>query len=80
MGDRDTVVIGGLSVRYLIDASATRGVGLFELTVEAGSFVPPPHSHADNHEVVYGLSGTLRYSVDGEIMARYRLEVAVPAG
>ncbi len=61
----DGVTIGGLTVDYLVDGSASRSVGMFELTVGPGSFVPPPHSHADNDEYVYGLAGTLRYTVDG---------------
>ncbi len=39
-------------------------MGVFELTVPAGSNVPPPHSHSKNEECVYVLDGTLRYSVD----------------
>ena len=66
MERRDVVAIDGLTVDYLVDGSATRSVGMFELTVGPGSFVPPPHSHADNDEYVYGLAGTLRYSVDGQ--------------
>jgi uncharacterized cupin superfamily protein len=62
----DAVKIAGLTIDYLVDGSATRTVGMFELTVEPGSFVPPPHSHADNDEYVYGLAGTLRCSLDGE--------------
>jgi hypothetical protein len=28
--------------------------GLFEIKVPAGARVPPPHSHTDNEECVYG--------------------------
>ena len=59
--------IGGLTINYLIDGTVSgSGMGAFELTVEPGSRVPPPHSHSHNEELVYVLEGTLRYSVDGE--------------
>jgi quercetin dioxygenase-like cupin family protein len=57
--------VGQLSIRYLIDGTATGGMGVFELTVPPQSHVPPPHSHTHNEECVYVLDGTLRYSVDG---------------
>jgi quercetin dioxygenase-like cupin family protein len=60
----ETVKVGELEIRYLIDGAAHAGMGVFELTVPAGSNVPPPHSHAYNEECVYVLEGTLRYSVD----------------
>ncbi len=61
----DPVMIGGLTVRYLIDGAATKSMGVFELSVEPGANVPPPHSHTLNEECVYCLEGILRYSVDG---------------
>ena len=63
----DTIQLGAgtLSVRYLIDGSATGGMGVFELTVAPNGKVPPPHSHTNNEECAYVLEGTLRYSVDG---------------
>ena len=60
----DTIEVGKLAIRYLIDGAATGGMGVFELTVPAGSNVPPPHSHTRNEECVYVLEGMLRYSVD----------------
>jgi quercetin dioxygenase-like cupin family protein len=64
MTQPETVKIGQLEVRYLIDGAAHASMGVFELTVPAGSNVPPPHSHGYNEECVYVLEGTLRYSVD----------------
>lgn len=61
----EPIEIGGLTIRYLIDGTATGGMGVFELTVQPGSRVPPPHSHTHNEECVYVLEGTLRYAVDG---------------
>lgn len=64
MTSPESIKIGQLEIRYLIDGAAHAGLGVFELTVPAGSNVPPPHSHAYNEECVYVLEGTLRYSVD----------------
>ena len=64
MTQEETVRIGPLEIRYLIDGAARGGLGVFELTVPAGSMVPPPHSHTHNEECVYVLEGTLRYAVD----------------
>lgn len=66
MTSSDPIKVGQLEIRYLIDGTAGGGLGVFELTVPAGSNVPPPHSHTFNEECVYVLAGTLRYSVDGE--------------
>jgi quercetin dioxygenase-like cupin family protein len=66
MTPSDPIKAGQLEIRYLIDGAAQGGLGVFELTVPAGSNVPPPHSHTFNEECVYVLAGTLRYSVDGE--------------
>ena len=64
MSQQPVIKLGRLEVRYLIDGTAHGGMGVFELTVPAGSNVPPPHSHTHNEECVYVLDGTLRYSVD----------------
>ncbi len=67
MAQSGSIKVGQLEIRYLIDGAAAGGLGMFELTVPAGSNVPPPHSHTFNEECVYVLQGTLRYSVDGEV-------------
>ena len=61
---QDSITIGQLRIRYLIDGTATGGMGVFEMDVPAGSNVPPPHSHTANEECVYVLGGMLRYAVD----------------
>ncbi|MHA3084370.1 cupin domain-containing protein [Acinetobacter sp. ANC 5383] len=64
MTQPELVKIGKLEIKYLIDGSVHKGIGLFELTVPSGSNVPPPHSHIHNEECIYVLEGILRYSVD----------------
>ena len=61
---REPIMVGQLSIRYLIDGSATGGMGVFELGVPPDSNVPPPHSHTANEECVYVLEGVLRYAVN----------------
>jgi uncharacterized cupin superfamily protein len=53
-----------MSIRYLIDGTATGGMGIFELNVPPQANVPPPHSHTGSEECVYVLEGMLRYAVD----------------
>jgi len=65
--NRQSIKVGLLEINYLVDGAEKGGLGVFELTVPAGANVPPPHSHTDNEECVYVLSGVLRYSVDSEI-------------
>lgn len=64
--NEDVIRLGGIGVRYLVDGSATRSQGMFELTVQPQSPVPPPHSHTDNDEMIYVLDGALRCTLDGE--------------
>jgi mannose-6-phosphate isomerase-like protein (cupin superfamily) len=66
-GAGESITVGQLNIRYLIDGSATGGMGVFELTVPTNAPVPPPHSHTHNEECVYVLAGRLRYSVDGVV-------------
>jgi quercetin dioxygenase-like cupin family protein len=65
MTQSQPIKLGQMTINYLVDGSATGGMGVFELTVPPGSNVPPPHSHSNNDECVYVLEGRLRYSVDG---------------
>ena len=62
----EVIKAGQLEIRYLVDGSATAGLGVFELTVPPGAKVPPPHSHRDNEEFFYVVEGSVTYSVDGE--------------
>ncbi|MGV3570585.1 MAG: cupin domain-containing protein [Ramlibacter sp.] len=61
----ETVRIGQLEIRYLVDGSGAGHSGLFEMTLPPRANVPPAHSHADAEEMLYVLEGRLRHSVDG---------------
>jgi quercetin dioxygenase-like cupin family protein len=62
----DVIKVGQLEVRYLLDGTASQGLGVFELTVPPGANVPPPHSHTLNEEFFYVLEGSMRYTVDDQ--------------
>lgn len=64
MTQPEPITVGQLKINYLIDGTASAGMGVFELTLPPDSNVPPPHSHSKNDECVYVLEGILRYSVD----------------
>jgi quercetin dioxygenase-like cupin family protein len=60
--------LNGMQVRFLLDAADTGGAAtVFEVDVPAGGMAPPPHSHDGFDETVYGLTGTVTYTVDGEV-------------
>ena len=62
----NTIQIGQIEIRYIQEAGNGCQMGCFEMRVPPGSNVPPPHSHANNEELVYVLEGVLRYTVGGE--------------
>ncbi len=60
----DIVRIGALTLKFLIDDKASNGtMMLFEVTVPEQAKVPAPHYHREVDEAVYGLSGTLTFTV-----------------
>ena len=63
----DTIIVGGLGVRFLVEAADSNGsAALFECDVPANSRMPAPHSHDGFEETIYGLTGTTTWTVDGE--------------
>ncbi len=67
----DVVRIGSLELRFLVDELQSGGsMVMFELVVPPGARVPAPHYHREVDEVVYGLQGTLTFTLDG---ARHEL-------
>ena len=62
----EEIRIGELGIRFLLEGDASGGsVVLFEFSVPAGARVPIAHSHDAYEETVYGLEGTLTWTVDG---------------
>ena len=63
----ETIAFGPLVVRFLITGDHSSGsIAAFELTVAAGDRLPAPaHSHDHYEETIYGIEGTLTWTVDG---------------
>lgn len=64
----ETISIGPLVIRFLITSQDSQGsVSVFEFTAPTGeSLRAPAHSHDAFEETVYGLSGVLTWTVDGQ--------------
>ena len=64
---RETITVGQLGVRFLVDAGDSNGsAAVFECYVPANSRMPAPHSHNAFEETIYGLEGTTTWTIDGE--------------
>jgi len=62
----ELIQIGPLELRFLRDKHETNGsLDLMEMTVPSGGQMPVAHYHRDWDESVYGLEGTLTFTVDG---------------
>ena len=65
--DNDTITIGDLGVRFLVEAADSNGsASVFECSIPADSRMPVPHSHDGFEETVYGLEGTTTWTIDGD--------------
>src|SRR5262245_53889999 len=64
---REEIKVGGMAIRFLVEGRQSAGsVSVFEFDVPAGSKVAAAHSHDGYEETIYGLEGTLAWTVDGE--------------
>jgi quercetin dioxygenase-like cupin family protein len=63
-----TIRLGPLAVRFLVQGDQSTGsVAVFELMVPAAQrLMAPAHSHDHYEETVYGLEGTLTWTIDGK--------------
>jgi quercetin dioxygenase-like cupin family protein len=65
-GTQEEIMVGGLAIRFLIEAEQSAGsVTVFEFDVPAGAKVAAAHSHDGYEETIYGLEGTLTWTVEG---------------
>jgi quercetin dioxygenase-like cupin family protein len=70
----EEIQIGQLAIRFLLEGTASGGsVAMFEFDVPAGAMVPIAHSHDGYEETIYGLAGSMTWTVDGR-------EIEVGAG
>lgn len=63
---REAIRVGQMTIRFLLEGAASGGsVAVFEFDVPAAAKLPVAHSHDGYEETVYGLEGTLTWTVDG---------------
>ena len=63
----EEIRIGELAIRFLLEGNESGGsAALFEFTVPSRARVPVAHSHDAYEETVYGLEGTLTWTVEGD--------------
>ena len=63
----EVIRIGPLELRFLRSKHETGGsLDVFEMTVPPEGQMPVAHYHRDWDETVYGLTGTVTFTVDGE--------------
>lgn len=57
---------GPIEVRFFLESPQTAGaLTMFDFLVPAAARVPVPHSHEAFDEPIYGLTGTLTWTLDG---------------
>jgi quercetin dioxygenase-like cupin family protein len=62
----ETIQAGPVGITFLLDAQQTSGaLTAFECAVPAAAKVPAPHSHDAFEETIYGIAGTITFTVDG---------------
>ena len=78
----DTIRVGALSIRFVLDAEASDGrATAFECDVPANAAMSAPHSHDGFEETNYGLAGVTTFTVDGEQRELHPGEVVfIPRG
>ncbi|HEY4248105.1 MAG TPA: cupin domain-containing protein [Lacunisphaera sp.] len=65
--NKEIIRAGQLSIKFLIESADSKGsVAIFEFSVPAGAKVPLPHHHKEFDEAIYGVEGTLTFTVDGK--------------
>ena len=63
---REEIVVGQIVIRFLLEGAESGGaVAAFEFDVPAGAKVPIGHTHDAYEETVYGLEGTLTWTLAG---------------
>ena len=81
-GTTEHIRIGPLEIRFLLEGATAGGsLAMFEFDVPANARVPIAHSHDAYEETIYGLKGTLTWTVEGRVHTVGRGEVlCIPRG
>jgi quercetin dioxygenase-like cupin family protein len=63
---REEITVGELAIRFLVEGEQTAGsVAIFEFDVPSRAKVAAAHSHDGYEETIYGLEGTLTWTIEG---------------
>jgi quercetin dioxygenase-like cupin family protein len=66
----ETIKIGGLVLEFLHSKDETeQSLDMFRMTVEPHARMPVPHYHESWDETVYGLAGTIHFTLAGREIA-----------
>ena len=67
MTTREEIKVGEIAIRFLVEGEQSAGsVAVFEFDVPAGAKVAAAHSHDGFDETIYGLEGTLTWTISGQ--------------
>ena len=67
VNSKEEIKLGQLTIRFLVEGKDSGGsVSVFELTVPPGAKVPVAHSHDAYEETIYGLHGTVTFTLAGQ--------------
>ena len=67
INSKEEIKLGQLTIRFLVEGKDSGGsVSVFELTVPPGAKVPVAHSHDAYEETIYGLQGTVTFTLAGQ--------------
>ena len=62
----ETIKMGALTLNFLQSKDETGGsLDMFEMIVQPNARMPVPHYHESWDEIIYGLTGTTTWSIDG---------------
>ena len=60
----DEFTIGSIAIRFVLDGTASGGsASIFEFDIPPGASFPIPHRHDAYDETIYGLTGTMTWTV-----------------
>jgi quercetin dioxygenase-like cupin family protein len=63
---RNEIRVGDMTIRFLLEGEQSGGsVAIFEFDVPAGAKIAAAHSHDGYDETIYGLEGTLTWTLEG---------------
>jgi quercetin dioxygenase-like cupin family protein len=67
ISEKEEIKVGQLTIQFLVEGKDSGGsVAIFELTVPPGARVPIAHSHDAYEETIYGLQGTVTFTLAGQ--------------